>query len=160
MVYGTRKCIPKVSPIIPILRAESTQFLVLIHISLRSILISSSHLRLGLIKGLFPVSLTNKLTSWLMEPRVLMPHSQGLLNNPYPQPNQLNFKYWQFGSLKFILMLSYCLRLARLKGLFSYRLSVKSLKAYLIFSILLTWPANLNLLDLRTLIILCEPYKL
>jgi hypothetical protein len=35
--------------------AESTQFLALISISLRSILILSSHLRLGLPKGIFSV---------------------------------------------------------------------------------------------------------
>ena len=41
--------------------AESTQFLVLMPISLRSILILSSHLRLGLPSGLFPVGLPFKI---------------------------------------------------------------------------------------------------
>ena len=37
--------------------------------------------------------LSNKLlilTPWLTEPDGLMPHSQGLSNNPYPEPNQPN----------------------------------------------------------------------
>ena len=31
------------------------------------------------------------LTSWLMEPRDSIPHSQGLSSNPSPEPNQTNF---------------------------------------------------------------------
>ena len=31
-----------------------------------------------------------QLIPWLMEPGSSMPHSQGLSNNPYPKPNQLN----------------------------------------------------------------------
>ena len=45
------------SPIIPILSWKPVQFLVLMPISLRSILILSSHLRLGLHRGLFRVNL-------------------------------------------------------------------------------------------------------
>ena len=30
------------------------------------------------------------LTPWLMEPGSSMPHSQGLSNNSYPEPNQPN----------------------------------------------------------------------
>ena len=41
--------------------AESTQFPALIPISLRSILILSSHLRLGLPKGLLPLGLTTSM---------------------------------------------------------------------------------------------------
>ena len=33
------------------------------------------------------------LTPWLMEPRASMLHSEGLSNNPYPEPNQPNFLY-------------------------------------------------------------------
>ena len=33
-------------------------------------------------------SLTHSLTLWLMELRGSLPHSQGLSNNPYPEPNQ------------------------------------------------------------------------
>ena len=36
----------------------------------------------------YPISkLTNQLTPLLMEPEGSMPHSQGLSNNPYPEPN-------------------------------------------------------------------------
>ena len=31
---------------------------------------------------------TKYITSWLMEPGGSMPNSQGLSNNPYPEPNQ------------------------------------------------------------------------
>ena len=34
------------------------------------------------------------LTPWLMELRGSMPHSQGLSNNPYPEPNQPNYPHW------------------------------------------------------------------
>ena len=30
--------------------------------------------------------------AWLMEPGGLMPYLQGLFNNPYPEPNQPNFR--------------------------------------------------------------------
>ena len=39
-------------------------------------------------------SLTNLLTPWLMEPGGSMPHSQGLFNNSYPEPNQPNSPHW------------------------------------------------------------------
>ena len=57
-----------------------------------------------------------------------MPHSQGLFNNPYPEPNQLN-------SLTFILTLSSHLRLG-LKGLFPVVLPAKILEAFIHSSIL------------------------
>jgi hypothetical protein len=37
-----------------------------------------------------PKGVTNELTPWLLEPEGSMPHSQGLSNNPYPEPNQPN----------------------------------------------------------------------
>ena len=33
------------------------------------------------------------LTPWLMEPGGSVPHSQGLSNNPYPEPNHPNSSY-------------------------------------------------------------------
>ena len=33
------------------------------------------------------------LTPWLMEPGGSMPHSLGLSNNPYPEPNQPNYPH-------------------------------------------------------------------
>ena len=36
---------------------------------------------------------SNKLTPWLMEPGGSMPHSQGLSNNFYPEPNQPNYPH-------------------------------------------------------------------
>ena len=52
-------------------RAESTQLLVLIPISLRSVLILSSHLCLGLPKGLFPVGLPVKILKALLPSSIL-----------------------------------------------------------------------------------------
>ena len=97
MAYGTRRFNAAFTRALQwsLFRVESTQFLVLILISLRSILTLSSHLRLGLPKCLFPVGLP-----------------------------------------------------------------VKTLIALLPFSILTTWPAHLNVLDLITLTILSERYKL
>ena len=34
------------------------------------------------------------LTPWLMEPGGSMPHSRGLSNNSYPEPNRPNFPHW------------------------------------------------------------------
>ena len=72
-----------------------------------------------------------------------MSHSQGLSNKPYPESNQPN-------SLRSILILSS----------FYYCLSVNILKALLTSSILATWSACLDILDLITLNILGERYKL
>ena len=33
------------------------------------------------------------LTPWLMKPGGSMPHSQGLSDKPYPEPNQLNYQH-------------------------------------------------------------------
>ena len=77
-----------------------------------------------------------------MKPGGSMPHSQGLSNNSYPEPNQPNS------------------RLGLPKGLFPVGLLDKILKALVPSSILATCPAHLNLLDLITLTILGERYKL
>ena len=37
---------------------------------------------------------TDFITPWLMEPGGSMPHSQGLSNNFYPEPNQPNSPHW------------------------------------------------------------------
>ena len=62
--------IHKGSPIIPIL-SQSTQLLALTLIYPRSILILSSHLRLGLPKGLFPVGLPFKILKALLPSSIL-----------------------------------------------------------------------------------------
>ena len=59
-----------------------------------------------------------------------------------------------------ILILSSHLRLGLPKGLFPVVLPVQILKAFLPYSILITWSAHLNLLDLITLTILGERYNL
>ena len=72
-----------------------------------------------------------------MEPGGSMPHSQGLSNNPYPEPNQPNSLSLQ--------ILSSHLRLSLPKGLFPVGLPVKIFKALLPSSILATCHAHLNL---------------
>ena len=92
-----------------------------------------------------------------MKPVGSMPHAQGFFNNPYPEPDQSNSPI----SLWYILILSSHLRLGLPKGLFPVSLTVKILKALLLSSILPTWPADLNRLELITLAILGErTYKL
>ena len=66
-----------------------------------------------------------------MEPVGSMPHSQGLSNNSYPEPNQHS------SPSRFILILASHLRLDLPKGLFPVGLPVKILKALLPSSILL-----------------------
>ena len=61
---------------------------------------------------------------------------------------------------KFHSNIAFHLCLGLLKGLFPVGLPVKILKALLPFSILATCPAHLNLLDLISLTILGERYKL
>ena len=76
-----------------------------------------------------------------MEPGVSMPHSEGLSNYLYPEPNQPI-------PLSYILIFSSHLRLGLPNGLFTLGLPIKILKALLPSSILATWLAHLNLLDL------------
>ena len=65
-----------------------------------------------------------------MEPEDSMPHSQGLSNNPYPEPNQPNSPQPNTSS-RTILILSSHLRLDLHKGIFPVGLPVKILKALL-----------------------------
>ena len=81
-----------------------------------------------------------------------MPLTQGLSNNPYPEPNKRNSSI----SSRFILILSSHLCLGLPKGLFPVGLHVKIFKALLPSPIMATCPAHLNLLDLITLTILGE----
>ena len=89
-----------------------------------------------------------------------MLHSQGLSNNSYPEPNQPKLPALIPISSRSILILSSHLRIGLPKGLFPVGLPVKILKALLPSSILATCPAYLNLLDLITLTLLGERYKL
>ena len=75
-----------------------------------------------------------------MEPGGSMPHSQGLSNNSYPEPN--HFLVLMPISSRSILILSSHLRLGLPKGLFPVGLPVKILKALLLSSILATCPAH------------------
>ena len=79
-----------------------------------------------------------------MEPGGSMPHSQGLSNNTYPEPNQPNYP------LQGPFLYSH-LPLGLPKGLLPVGLPSKILKALLPSSILATCLAHLNLLDLITL---------
>ena len=88
-----------------------------------------------------------------MKPGGSMPHSQGLSNNPYPEPKQPALIPI---SSRSILILPSHLRRDLPKGLFPVGLPVKIVKALIPSSILATCPADLNLLDLITLTILCE----
>ena len=81
-----------------------------------------------------------------------MPDSQGLSNNPYPEPNQPNTLY--------CIILSSHLRLGLPNGLFPVGLPDNIFKVLLLSSILATCPVHLNLLELFTLTILGERYKL
>ena len=91
-----------------------------------------------------------------MAPGCSMPHSQGLSNNPYPEWNQPNSSYCPLST---VILPSY-IRLGLPKCLFSVGLPVKILKALLPSSILAKCPTHLSLLDLITLTILGERYKL
>ena len=95
-----------------------------------------------------------------MKPGGSMSHSKGLSNNPYSKPNQPNYPQWYPISSRSILILSSQLRLGLPKGLFPIGLPVKILQALLPSSIMATCRAHLNLLDLITLTILGEWYKL
>ena len=85
-----------------------------------------------------------------------MPHSQGLSNNSYSEPQ---FLVLTLISFRFILILSSHIRIDLPKGIFPVGLPIKILKALLPSSILATCPAHLSLLDLITLTILGERYE-
>ena len=95
-----------------------------------------------------------------MESGDTMPHSQGLSNNPYPEPDQPNSLYWYLFFFKIYSNIVLPSTPRTSWRYLSYRLPVKILKALLPSSLLATWPAYLNLLDLVTLTILGEWYKL
>ena len=90
-----------------------------------------------------------------------MPHSQGLSNNPFPETNRLNYSnLYVLISLGSILILCSHPRLGLPEFFFPIGLPDKILKAVLPSSILATCPAHRNLLDLITLNVLGERYKL
>ena len=94
-----------------------------------------------------------------MEPEGSMPHSQGLSNNPYPE--RINpIPHIDMYFLTSILILSSHIRLSLPKGLFPVGLPTKILKTLVNYAILVTSPAHLNFIDLITLAILGERYKL
>ena len=94
-----------------------------------------------------------------MEPGGPMPHSQGLSNIPYPEPNQPNTRIHTYlFKVHYNIVLHLCLGFS--KDFFPVGLPVKIFKALLPSSILATCPAHLNLLDLITLTISGERYKL
>ena len=86
MAYGTWRFYSAFTRALQYLSwAESTQFLILIPISLRSILIFSSHLCLGLPKGLFPVGVPLKLLkhpTFLNSGYMICPSESFRLNYP------------------------------------------------------------------------------
>ena len=91
------------------------------------------------------------LTPWLMEPGGSISQSQGLSNNPYIELNQLNYSYdTHFFKVNSSNVLPSTARPSCLK----------ILKALLPSSILATCPTHLNLLDVITLTIVGERYKL
>ena len=79
-----------------------------------------------------------------------MPHSNELFNIPYPELNLTVDNF--FFKVHSNNVLPSTTRLA--KGLFPIALPVNILKALLLSSILATWPAHLNILDIITLTIL------
>ena len=83
-----------------------------------------------------------------------MQESTRALQYSLSEPNQSSV------SLRSILILSSLLRLGLPKRFFPVSLPVEILKALLPSAILVTWPANLNLLDFVTLTVFSKHYKL
>ena len=83
-----------------------------------------------------------------MESGSSIPCSHGLSNYPYPELQTAQFLVLIPISLRSILILSSHLRLALPKGIFPVGVPVKILKTLLPSSILPTWSAYPNLLDL------------
>ena len=78
--------------------AETTQLLALIPISLRSILILSSHLRLGLPKGLFPVDVLVKIL------KALLPSSILATWPAYLNLHHRDYIRWTVQNMKFLIV--------------------------------------------------------
>ena len=94
-----------------------------------------------------------------MEPGGSMSHSQGPFNNPYPDRINPTTRIDTY-LFKVHSNIVFPSTLGLPKGLFPVGLPVKILKDLLPSPILATCPAHLNLLDLITLTILGERYKL
>ena len=83
MAYGTQRFNAAVTRAPVILScAELIQFLTLIPISLRSILLVSYHLRLDLPKGLFPAGVPVKILKVLLPSSILATSQSSRLNHP------------------------------------------------------------------------------
>ena len=80
-----------------------------------------------------------------------MSHSQGLSNNPYPEPNQHNSLPLTPISLQSILILHSYLCLGLPRGFFLMGSPVKVLKAVLPSTILATSPAYLIIIEFNQL---------
>ena len=76
-----------------------------------------------------------------------MPYSQRLSNNPYSEPNQPNSSYW-YHLFKIHTNIVRPSTPRHSKRSFPVGLRVKILKTLIPSSILATWPAHLNLIDL------------
>ena len=95
-----------------------------------------------------------------MEPGGSMPHSQGLSNNSYSEQNKPNSPRIDTYLFKVHSDIVFPSTPRPPQRSFPLGLPVKILKALLPSSIVATCPAHLNLLDLITLTILGERYKL
>ena len=91
-----------------------------------------------------------------MEPGGSIPHSKGTSNNLYPEPKQPN----SFRIDSYVFKIHSNIALGLPNGIFPVGLLVKILKALPPSSVLVKFPAHLNLLVLITLTILGERYKL
>ena len=89
-----------------------------------------------------------------------MPHSPGLSNNSYPDPN--HFKIFVFIpiSLRFITVFFNHIRLGLYRYLFPMGLSLSIFKEILFYSILAASSGHVNILDFVILTKLGEWYKL
>ena len=104
MAYGTRRFnVAFTRALVEFLSwAESTQFLVLIPISSRLILILSSHLILGLPKGLLPagvpVNILKALLPFFLSGYMTCPSHSSILNHPV-------YVRWAVQTMKFLILL-------------------------------------------------------
>jgi hypothetical protein len=101
-----------------------------------------------------------RIYQYFMKPEDSSPCSQGPSTGPYPEPDQSSSYHSILSLLGFILILSHHLCLSLLRDSILLAFPSKSLHAFLFSPICLIRPAHLIILDLITLIILDEMYKL